>query len=171
LVVQKRFDRFLSILRTVGAQTDKKIRATIAGEGPERATLERKAADLGLVPDVVEFRGAIPDMVPLYRDSDIFVLTSDWEGTPNVLLEAMASGLPVIASRVGGVPDIVRHGRAGYLTEPGDENSCASLLLQLIDDPQLRMEMGRQGRQYIEANHGVARLGGYLESLYKEWLS
>jgi glycosyltransferase involved in cell wall biosynthesis len=170
LVVQKRFDRFLSIVKRINEQTDKRIRATIVGEGPERSRLEQRAACLGLLPDLVEFRGAIPNMVPLYRETDIFLLTSDWEGTPNVLLEAMASGLPTVATGVGGVPDIIDHEQTGYLTDPRDEQFSVSVLLKLIDDPHLRIEMGHRAREYVEANYSLDRFTIFLEHLYEESL-
>ena len=73
---------------------------------------------------------------------ETFVLTSDHEGTPNVVLEAMASGLPVVTTRVGGVPEIVEQGRSGFVVEPDDEESFTSALRNLIESPDLRMKTG-----------------------------
>jgi glycosyltransferase involved in cell wall biosynthesis len=110
--------RFLSVIAAVQKRSPRPTKAVLVTTGAaERDTLEQQAARLGLSPESVEFRPAVGDMGPVYRDADIFLLTSDWEGTPNVVLEAMASGLPVVATRVGGVPEIVRHGETGLLVD------------------------------------------------------
>ncbi|RMG45458.1 MAG: glycosyltransferase, partial [Acidobacteria bacterium] len=120
-----------------------------------------------LTPNVVEFRGTIADTVPLYREVDIFVLTSDWEGTPNVILEAMASGLPVVATRVGGVPEIVQHGETGFLVDPEDEDGMVDAILTLIKNRDLRLKFGRAGREFVLAQHSLDKLPGYLQKLYE----
>jgi len=168
---QKRHDRLLTVFkRQISRSGTRAVRLTIVGEGSERSRLEGLARDLGLARQV-EFRGAVAETDALYRESDIFVLTSDWEGTPNVILEAMASGLPVVATRVGGVPEIVQHGVTGYLVDPGDENALAEALSILIGDCQLRREMGRRARRYVEENHSPQRLGAFLQELYEAALS
>src|SRR5439155_2939661 len=122
--------------------------------GPEsqnedvRSELENQAATLGLYPGVIEFRGGISDMRPLYHEAAACVLTSDYEGTPNILLEAMASGLPVVASRVGGVPGIVKHRQTGFLLEPDDLEGFATALVELVRNSKLRQEMGQRARAY-----------------------
>jgi glycosyltransferase involved in cell wall biosynthesis len=171
LVPQKRVDRFLSIVKRISENTSTKIKATIVGDGPERSQLEKEASDLGLLPHLLEFRGIVPDMIQVYRETDIFLLTSDWEGTPNVLLEAMASGLPVVATRVGGVPNLILNERTGFLVDPRNQHSFTSILLRLIKDPNLRAEMGQRARRYIEANHSLEKLPIVLENLYGKSLS
>ncbi len=166
LVEQKRFDRFLNIIARVQKQTSRKIKAIIVGDGPLRGSLEKKVAALRLLPEVVEFAGLVPDMGPIYQKAHILVLTSAWEGTPNVLLEAMASGLAVVATRVGGVPEIIQQGDTGYLTDPDDESSMTTPLLELIANRSLRMELGSRARQYVVANHSLTRLPGFLKELY-----
>jgi glycosyltransferase involved in cell wall biosynthesis len=171
LVQQKRFDRLLSLLARLRQQLSIPVTAKIVGDGPLRPRLERKAAELGLWPDVVSFAGAVADINAVYQDADIFVLTSDWEGTPNVLLEAMASGLPVVATRVGGVPDIVEHGETGYLADPEDEASLAEALSALIGDAKLRRKRGLCAREYVAAHHSANQLPKYLSQLYEVTLS
>lgn len=167
----KRFDRFLSILARLRGEVNRQVTGVIVGAGPLRAQLEKQAEALGLLPSAVEFRGTVSDMAPVYAEADISVLTSEYEGTPNVLLEAMASGLPVVATKVGGVPEIVRQGENGFMVEPGDEASLCAALVGLINDSQMRMQMGRNARAYVEANHSVNRLPAILSGLYRLALS
>ena len=109
-------------------------------------------------------REPVQDMRQIYDQADILVLTSDFEGTPNVVLEAMASGLPVVGTRVGGVPEVVRHGETGYLVELDDNEQIADTLLTLIDSIQLRAEMGSRARNMC-ANHSKGCLP--TEDLYR----
>jgi len=167
LVEQKRIDVFLETLTWLRQRVPQRIRATIVGDGPQRADLEQRARELGLSPGVVEFRGCASDMAAVYRQADLLMLTSDWEGTPNVLLEAMACGLPVVATRVGGVPGIVRDGSTGYLVEPEDVGMLVDRASRLCHDPSLRSALGQSGRQYILANHSPRVLPRFLRELYE----
>ena len=171
LVEQKKLDLFLDVVARLRQRCRVPVRATVVGDGPQRARLERQAADLGLSPDVVEFRGVVPDMAPVYREADILVLTSDWEGTPNVVLEAMATGLAVVARRIGGVPEIVRHGETGFLLDTGDEDAMTNALLTLVGDAQLRTEMGRRAAQHVNANYSPRQLPALLTDIYAGVLS
>jgi glycosyltransferase involved in cell wall biosynthesis len=165
LVEQKNLDLFLRMIARV-RQHSQKIKAAIFGAGPQQTELERLARDLGLLPDVVEFRGLVPDMAPVYRETDILVLTSDWEGTPNVVLEAMASGLTVVARRVGGLPEIIQHGETGLLTENGNEDVIANAVLMLVCDSNLRLTMGRRGAEFVAANYSPQQLPSFLTDIY-----
>jgi glycosyltransferase involved in cell wall biosynthesis len=153
LVKLKRFDRFISILSRLRNDFKLNVRGLIVGSGRERENLqpqlEEQAAQLGLLPDLLQFRGAFSDMRPAYHEAAVCVLTSDFEGTPNVLLEAMASGLPVVATKVGGVTQIVRHGKTGFLHEPDNLDGMAAALAELVRDTGRRMEMGRRARAYV----------------------
>lgn len=164
---EKRVDRFLTMLDRLRKQSRIEVKATIVGDGPLRQSLEQRAADLGLLPGAVEFRGAVSNMAAAYQEADILVLTSDWEGTPNVVLEAMASGLPVVATRVGGVPEVVQHRETGYLSEAHDEEAISEHALDLVNNPVLRNEMGRRARQYVVVNHSPLGLPNHLGRLYE----
>ena len=94
------------------------VRFLIAGEGPQRASLTEQAQGLGLN-GTVEFLGERGDMNELFRDAAVFWLTSSWEGLPNVVIEAMASGLPVVATDVGGTRELFTSGREGFLVRSG----------------------------------------------------
>jgi glycosyltransferase involved in cell wall biosynthesis len=171
LVSEKRFDRFIEIVARLRTVHRLNVRGLIVGHGcPDenlRPDLERKARQSGLFPGHIEFRGVVADMLPLFREADVCVLTSDYEGTPNVLLEAMACGLPVVASDVGGVPEIIRHGQTGFLHAPADLAGFAGSLAALAKFAGARIEMGRRARVFVENNHSLHRLPAYLDSLYQ----
>jgi glycosyltransferase involved in cell wall biosynthesis len=124
-----------------------------------------------LLPDFVEFRGAVDPVAPLYRQADVLVITSDREGTPNVVLEAMASGLPVVATHVGGIPDLVQHGVTGFLAESADSAALLAALQCIVSDRDLRVRMGDRARAYALAHHALSQLPARLERLYGSVLS
>ena len=170
LVRQKRVDRFLRAigeLRRQSPQLD--VKARIAGDGPERPALEDLRSDLGLTPDDVTFVGESDDMPSLYGWADILVLCSENEGTPNVVLEALMSGLPVVATAVGGVPDLVSQG-GGLLVRPGDDQALVAATLRLATDVGLRRRLAAEGQRYVTANHSLQRLGQNLVSVYQQVL-
>jgi glycosyltransferase involved in cell wall biosynthesis len=108
----------------------------------------------------VEFLGPLAygeELFARYREADAFVLPSPSEGTPRVLVEAMMFGLPLVASRVGGIPDLVREGENGLLVPPGDAEALAAALLRLADDPGLRARMSAANHE-AGARHTVEDL-------------
>jgi glycosyltransferase involved in cell wall biosynthesis len=167
LVRCKRFDRFLTALARLRREMNTPVTGVIVGGGPLRVELEKQAEALGLLPSAVEFKGSLAEVAPVYREADICVLTSDHEGTPNVLLEAMACGLPIVATRVGGVPELIREAENGFMTEPGDEAGLYAALAKLIADPQSRMRMGQCARAYVQRQHSLHSLPGQLLDLYR----
>ena len=171
LVKEKRLDRFLSILARLRIDFHLDVRGLIVGPAREdedlRVQLEHQAKKLRLFPDGVQFQGAVSDMAPLYQQAAVCVLTSDNEGTPNVLLEAMSSGVPVVATRVGGVPEIIRHQQTGFVCDRDDQDGFVAALLQLARNPQLRAEMGCRARAWVEENHSLHRLPARLSELYR----
>lgn len=118
----------------------------LAGDGPERPRLTALAAELG-VADRVRLLGARDDVPRLLALGELFVLPSLQEGMPNAVLEAMAAGLPVVGTAVGGVPELVVDGETGVLVPPGDATALADALLALLAAPARAAEMGRRGRQ------------------------
>ena len=171
LVRLKRLDRFISILGRLRTDCGLNVRGLIVGSRGRnqdlQPELENQARSLGLSPDVVQFRSVVSDMQSVYHEAAVCVLTSDFEGTPNVLLEAMACGLPVVAARTGGVPGIVQHGRTGFLLEPDDLDGFVAALAGLVRNLRLGTEMGRQARAYVEQNHSLERLPACLSALYQ----
>ncbi len=169
LARQKRIDRFIAALGRLRERVKGEVRGWIVGPTQDyclRKELEAQAARLGLYPGCLQFLGGVSDMAALYQQADICVLTSDFEGTPNVLLEAMASGLPVVATRVGGVPEIVRHGKTGFVLDRDDPEALVAALFELVTNFPRRKDMGLCARQYVEENHSLERLPAYLEGLY-----
>ena len=171
LVKQKRLDRFISILGRLRTECRLDVKGLIVGPGCQkedlRPELESQARSLGLGPDIIQFRGGVADIRSVYQEAALCVLTSDFEGTPNVLLEAMASGLPVVATRVGGVPGIVRHNQTGRLLEPDDLEGLVAALVELVKNSELRTAMAQRARAYVKENHSLHRLPAYLGGLYQ----
>jgi glycosyltransferase involved in cell wall biosynthesis len=166
LVHAKRFDRFVRVLATIRRRTRVPVKGIIIGDGPHRARLLTQAKSLSLGPDSLELLGVEAEMGPHYHEADILVLTSDWEGTPNVILEAMASGLPVVATSVGGVSEIVVDGQTGYLVDAWDENGLVDAILDLVENAERREAFGRAGREFVTSRHAVSSIGFELRQLY-----
>lgn len=142
-----------------------KLRFTVAGDGKRRAELENLARELQLLPDKLRFLGDCAAMNEIYDQSDVLVSTSDCEGTPNVILEAMAHRLPVIAPRVGGIPDILNE-KCGILVAPGDSDELLRAAGKLINDAKLRIRLGKNACDYVEANHSLEMLKAKLPQIY-----
>ena len=171
LTEEKRADRFLRVVsKVVNEAPQLKVKATIAGDGPLRPSLATLAQTLGLNNDKLQMLGEREDMRSIYQQADFLILTSDMEGTPNVLLEAMAHGIPVLATRVGGIPEIVGPDR-GLLVEPGDEEGLAQGALRLACDPAFRRVLGRSGHDYVSRFHSFRTLPDRLLGIYREVLA
>jgi glycosyltransferase involved in cell wall biosynthesis len=170
LVRQKRHDRFLHALAQLREVTTTPFRATIMGAGPERQALEALADSLDSLRGLVSFRDPHPRISQYYRDADILALTSDHEGTPNVVLEAMAAGLPVVSTAVGDVKDIIRDEITGFVVPPENSTALVKRLSELVNSAQLRLQIGNAARQHIEEHYSVCRLSSYLNSIYESAL-
>lgn len=143
-------------------------RLLLVGKG-ERAGLESQAAALG-IRSAVLFAGLRREIPPILRMSAVYVNSSRFEGMSNTILEAMASRLPVVATAVGGNPELVRDGRTGYLVPPGDPASMADRLERLLGDPNLSAEMGREARRIVETHHSLdGMIRAYAELYTSVW--
>jgi L-malate glycosyltransferase len=140
-------------------------RLALAGDGPARAALEAEVRELGLSKHV-RFLGTRSDPEKLLQASQIFILPSRSEGMPNALLEAMATGLPCVASRIGGNCDLVTHGLTGLLTPPGDAVTLADALYALLDDRSLRNRLGTAARATVIERYGMDRVVRQYMDLY-----
>jgi len=171
LVRAKRFDRFLEVLARLRSHLGEEVSGILVGAGPLETELKAQAAALGLDPAAIDFRGSLADIAPVYGEADVFVLTSDYEGTPNVVLEAMSAGLPVVATRVGGVQEVLHFGENGISVDPEDLDELQSALTRLIQDRALRTSLGRRARAFVEAHHAPQQLPQRLSQLYRLALS
>ena len=141
------------------------VRLIICGNGSETGGLKDASRTAGLA-DIVEFRGWVTGSAKMdaIEESDILVLPSLREGFPNVLLEAMAAGRPVIASAVGAIPDLVIHGRTGLLCEAASSQSLGEQLVAVCADKDLRHRIGLEGQQRVLQYHDIDRV-------WEAWLS
>ena len=145
------------------------IRLLIAGDGDERPALEARVKELGL-DDCVEFLGWRGDLAALYRRMHVFALTSINEGTPVSLIEAMAAGVPVVATSVGGVPDVVEDGVTGLLLPPRQPEAVASAIVATVTQPDRATAMAVRARQSVRDRFDSARLVQETEAMYRQTL-
>lgn len=127
------------------------VRLVIVGDGPDRRQLESVAAGLGIESNV-SFLGyqSQSQVRELLKESDVFAMGSFAEGIPVVLMEAMAAGVPVVATHIAGIPELVEDGRCGFLVPPGDSTALANRIGRLLDDPELRNAMAEPARLKVE---------------------
>lgn len=146
-----------------------RARLTLVGDGSELATLKTHASALGL-DDVVDFVGYCTqeEVAILLEEADMLVLPSFAEGLPVVLMEALASRMPVIATPVAGVSELVRDGESGLLVPPGDIDSLARALDRLLGDPDLCRRLGEAGRNAVLERHDVKREAEKLLALFRD---
>jgi glycosyltransferase involved in cell wall biosynthesis len=166
LVAAKRFDRFLTALARARSQVGD-LRGMVAGDGPERSRLEQQARELSLIPDGVEFLGRRDDVPTLLRGASMLVVSSDHEGFPNVLLEAMAARLPIITTAAGDAAEIVRSGECGYVVPFTDTEAMADCMSTLAKSLPLRRQLGESGRRHVESRYGFDSLAERLLSIYR----
>jgi glycosyltransferase involved in cell wall biosynthesis len=146
------------------------VRFAVVGDGEERSHLEDLARGLGLG-GAVHFYGWRRDLAAVYGDLDVVVNCSLNEGTPVALIEALAAGRPVVATRVGGTPDVLGEGSRGTLVAPSDADSLARAILDAIERPQEAGARAQRGREYVLSRHSVARLLSDLDALYRDLLA
>jgi glycosyltransferase involved in cell wall biosynthesis len=145
---------------------DPAFRLEIAGDGPCREALRQTCAELGLQ-EQVRFLGQVRDVPGLLARAGMFVLSSISEGISLTLLEAMACGLPLVATRVGGNPEVIAEGETGFLVPPQNPPALADALLRLRRDPSLCMQLGQAGRRRVEARFDVRRMVEQYQELYR----
>jgi glycosyltransferase involved in cell wall biosynthesis len=153
----------LSQLKKEGAP----FRAFLAGDGPLLDGLSAQARDGGIADQIV-FLGARADIEDVLAAYDVFVLSSVSEGLSNTILEAMSTGLPVVATRVGGADELVEHDHTGVLVPPSDSPAMAAAIRRLLENQQLRKSMGAAGRRRAETEFSLTRMIASYEDLYLE---
>ncbi|MDE2150103.1 MAG: glycosyltransferase family 4 protein [Gammaproteobacteria bacterium] len=158
----------LDVLLRAWAETTRPAgaRLVLAGDGPERPALMQQASALGIA-ETVEFPGTISDVPALLAGAAAYVQPSHREGLPNSVLEAMAAGLPVIATRIGGHEDIIAEGETGLLVPPADPGALAAALQRLFENSELRRRLGDQAAAYVRRNFATTVVIERLLDLYR----
>jgi glycosyltransferase involved in cell wall biosynthesis len=145
-------------------------RLAIAGRGPLLDELQRQAAQLGIAAQV-RFLGVRHDIAALLGAADGLVLSSAWEGMPNVVMEALAAGTPVVATQVGGVSEVVEAGKSGFLVPPRDPAALSQAMRQLMSlSSEQRRQMGVIGRAHVTAHYSLQAMADRWLALYEELL-
>lgn len=165
---EKGLDHFLKAAARVASLVPE-VRFIVAGDGPLRGELEALAKRIG-VGESVHFLGFRSDAREVTRLLDMLVVPSLTEGSPLVVLEAMAAGVPVVASDVGGIPDQIRHEREGLLVPPGDPKALEDALLCLLRDPAYARVLGEEGRRRVHSEFGHGTMVRRVEEVYRKIL-
>lgn len=169
MTLQKRLDRWLDLAGQL-CRIDSNLQFVLVGDGPLRHELEAQAA--GRIPSGrLRFAGVVSQPSEWLACMDVFLLTSDYEGLPVALLEAMSMGCVPVASAVGGIPDVVRNGENGFLIDPSNMESVTAIIRNLAADPLLRRRLGDAARAEVLRSYSVNRMVEQLEELYTGVLS
>lgn len=155
------------LLRAFGGLKCESARLLLVGSGEQEAQLRTLTQELS-VSERVHFLGMRSDIPEILNACDLFALSSDWEGTPMAIMEAMASGLPIVSTAVGGVPELVQHGTTGLLTPQGDERALSEALRQLVTDSALRQRMGNAAREFAVEHFDIRKTVDAYEQLYAQ---
>jgi glycosyltransferase involved in cell wall biosynthesis len=149
--------------------SERDVGLVIVGEGDEEAKLQALIEERGRG-DRIQLLGYRSDVSDVYQALDAFALSSHREGLPNVLLEAMAFDVPVVATRIAGVPKLVSDGANGLLIDPGDAEGLATALARLYADPSFRQQLGRKARETIEARYSFRERMMKIARIYDQLL-
>jgi glycosyltransferase involved in cell wall biosynthesis len=152
------------------ARANPNVKWIIVGEGPQREAIESEIRKLRLEANF-QLLGLRSDVPRLLAAADVLALTSVSEGIPLTIIEAMAAGLPVVATSVGGVPEIVVDQQTGFLVPKGDDEKLAAAILSLAEDPELRGRMGAAGHARAAAMFSDKQMNSTYASLYDQMLS
>lgn len=168
LTPQKGADLFLAAARQVH-EAFPEAHFLVVGDGPQRLMLQLAARQLG-IGDVVSFLGYQSDVASLLGASAVVVLPSRSEGLPVALLEAMAMGRPIVASAVGGIPELIRDGLTGLLVPAEDTAGLASAIVRLLSEPELAQRLGAAAQDHVRHHCNAARAAERLTAIYRQTL-
>lgn len=150
-----------------GPASDPKAHLVLAGQGVLRVQLQVQVNQLGLT-GRVHFLGLRTDIPDVLGAADIFALSSDWEGNPLSVIEAMAAGLPVVSTAVGGVPELLQDGQEGFIVQPGHAEQLSQAMVRLLKDGELRRTMGAAAAVRAKEKFDVSAMVKAYEELYEE---
>jgi glycosyltransferase involved in cell wall biosynthesis len=165
---QKGYDYFIRAIARVKREVPG-VKVLIAGEGEEENNLKKLVRSLDLTKEII-FTGLSLDVGLILSYTRLFVLPSLWEGMPNAVMEAMAAAKPVVATRVGGVPELVVEGETGILVPPEDTEALALAMLDLLQDPLKGRSMGEAGRKRVQDHFSMTAMVTNTDYLYQELL-
>lgn len=165
LRASKRLDLFLDVAAEI-SRTDRSLAFLIVGEGPKEPEIREKIRDLRLE-DVVFLLGQRADIPEILAATDVVVTTSVKEGLPQVILQALAMERPVVASRVGAIPEVVVHEETGLLCPAADVGAFVAAVRRFLSDPALGRRLGEAGRRLVLENHSVSVMGDKTEAFYR----
>lgn len=169
----KGLDTLVDAIPSVLAQSGSDVQFVLIGpDWGDRCVLEARARGLGVDANVL-FTGALvgDQLIDAYHAAEVVVLLSRFDASPIVLVEAMAAGKPIIATHVGGIPDIVQDGVNGLLVEPGDAGAAASAINRILSDRGLAKRLGQAGKALVREKYQWSQIAGQVASLYAELLS
>lgn len=149
--------------------SNRRVHLYLAGDGPDEDLLRQQASTLGIA-DSVTFSGVVDDVVAFMADIDIVVLPSLWEGMPNVLLETMAAGRPIVATNLPGIEEMVQDGISAVLCEPGLARPLADAIMRLMDDPGMARSLARAAQLEVRRRFDIVRTVAATQSLYERLL-
>ena len=167
--VQKRLGDWLGAARKI-LDHHPTTHFLLVGDGPERSEVERVSAELGLN-GRVHLCGLQSDVRPYLSAMDVYLMSSVFEGLPIAMLEAMSIGLPIVATTVGGIPEVVRTDVEGYLADPGEVDQLSRFVSKILEDRSLRVRLGNAAHARVENDFGMARMQARLEAIYREVVS
>jgi glycosyltransferase involved in cell wall biosynthesis len=163
---QKRLDRWLNIARQVIDQ-DRDVFFVIMGDGPQQAVLKAQVQSLKLA-EYVLFTGLLDDPRPYLACTDVYLMSSDYEGLPVALLEAMSMECAPVVTGVGGIPGVITHGMSGWLYAPVAEAEAVQAILTLKSNPSLRQGLARAARERVQEKFSMVRMVRELEEVYNQ---
>ncbi|HMO36842.1 MAG TPA: glycosyltransferase, partial [Gemmatales bacterium] len=169
LSAEKGFDLLIRSIDELYRQGSQHVQLAIFGEGREQASLQALIQQLGRQ-DQIKLMGFRTDLRPCYEAMDLFDLSSLREGQPNVVLEAMAMEVPVVSTRIAGIPRLLQHQENGYLIEAGSSEAITQALSALLSQPHLREQYKNVGRQTVETRFNFAKRMEKLGALYDDLL-
>jgi glycosyltransferase involved in cell wall biosynthesis len=169
LVPAKGIDILLEAFSNL-ARKDSSVKILLAGDGPLKDILQKQTASLDLEKNV-QFLGLRTDISQLLNIADIIVLPSRWEGLPMILLEAMAARKPILATRVGGIPEIIEHGKSGWLVPPENQQALAEAIALLLSSKELCQQLSDGALEKVSAQYSIKPIIQQLLESYEKVLS
>jgi glycosyltransferase involved in cell wall biosynthesis len=163
----KGVDVLLKAIQILKEKYHRSLRVAIVGDGSLMKDLKKLALQYG-INEYIDFLGIRKDVLELMRKSSIFVLPSRWEGFGLALLEAMSVGIPIVATKVGGIPELIEDGKDGILVEPENPEELANAMLRLLDEGELRNLISSNAYKKIKEEYTIERYTRDLLNLYKE---